>query len=351
VGDVFLLGVGTTSFGRFGRPAALLVREAVAAAVADAGLGARELESLVIATASGPRGALPFWLLRLGDPLAADPQLGHAAAPALQAAWRAIADEAHDLVMCVGVHAPPTLDGDAGDLPAQARSARRYMKASGATEEHLARVVVKNRARGADNPRAMLRGPVALQEVLASQLVVPPLRRLMVAAPAEAATAVMLGSRRVRPRSGARAPRMRAAVLVRDAGDGDSRSGRAALLAYERAGLGPEDVDCAEVDDRMPAIELEAYEALQFAAAGQGPELVDSGFTALGGVLPVNPSGGTLARGDAPNATELAQLCELAWQLRGEAARRQVPGARVGLALSGSARSTAPVMVTVLTAS
>src|SRR5690606_20724277 len=96
----------------------------------------------------------------------------------------------------------------------------------------------------------------------------------------------------------------------------------------------PEDLDLAEVDDDTAAEEMAAYEALQFAPHGQGPELVESGFTALGGVLPVNPSGGLLAQGEAVGASGIAQICEIAWQLRGEAGRRQVSGARVGLALS-----------------
>jgi acetyl-CoA acetyltransferase len=96
----------------------------------------------------------------------------------------------------------------------------------------------------------------------------------------------------------------------------------------------PEQVDCAEVDDHTAAGELAAYEALQFAPAGQGPELVDSGFTDLGGVLPVNTSGGLLSQGDATGASAVAQLCELSWQLREEAGSRQVAGARTALALS-----------------
>jgi acetyl-CoA acetyltransferase len=127
---------------------------------------------------------------------------------------------------------------------------------------------------------------------------------------------------------------VRACVLVRQGESSLATAARAARLTYEAAGIGPEDVDCAEIDHPTAAGELPAYEALEFAPDGQGPELVDSGFTALGGVLPVNTSGGALAQGHAPGAAGIAQLCELGWQLRGEAGRRQVAGARVGLALS-----------------
>jgi acetyl-CoA acetyltransferase len=112
-------------------------------------------------------------------------------------------------------------------------------------------------------------------------------------------------------------------------------SARAARLGYQIAGIGPEDLDCAEIDDRSAAREVAAYEALQLAPEGRGPELVESGFTARAGVLPVNTSGGALAQGDADGASGIAQVCELAWQLRGEGEHRQVAGARTGLALVG----------------
>jgi acetyl-CoA acetyltransferase len=123
-------------------------------------------------------------------------------------------------------------------------------------------------------------------------------------------------------------------------------------MGYQAAGIGPDDVDCAEVDDATAAGELMSYEALQFAPDGQGPELVAGGFTMLGGVLPVNASGGMLAQGEAVRASGVAQICELAWQLRRQAGRRQVAGARVGLACSaGSTDDGAPVVsLTIVTA-
>jgi acetyl-CoA acetyltransferase len=210
------------------------------------------------------------------------------------------------------------------------------MEASGATEEHFARVAAKNRAQGALNPRALLSAAVDLRAVLASEMLSWPLRRLMVSEPSEGAAAVVFGAGEIRRRMGANGPRVLASVLVREGADGAlAASARAARLAYQVAGIGPEDLDCAEIDDRSAAREVATYEALQLAPEGQGPELVDSGFTARGGVLPVNMSGGMLAQGDAAGASGIAQLCELAWQLRGEAERRQVAGARAGLALAG----------------
>ena len=105
-----------------------------------------------------------------------------------------------------------------------------------------------------------------------------------------------------------------------------------ARRAYEQAGLGPSDVSLAEVHDATAPAELMIYEELGFCPEGEGGRLVDTGETALGGSRPVNTSGGLIAKGHPVGATGLAQIVELVDQLRGRAGRRQVAGARVGLA-------------------
>jgi acetyl-CoA acyltransferase len=332
VREVFLLGVAATTFGGPPRTPEQLARQAADAALADAGLTWRDLDAVVAAGDADPgTGGAPPELASL---CAVAPR---SAAQALQIGWDAVASGAHQPVLCLGTeHAARPVEGTER-LRAHAQAAERYMRASGASVEHFARVAAQDRCQGSRNPRAVRSEPVDAQAVLGSAVVAGPLRRLMVAAPAHGAAAVVLGAADGRAGTRARAPRVRSSVLVREGGGGDDGDGaapaRAARLAYQAAGLGPEDVDCAEIDALSAAGEMAAYEALQFAPEGHGPELVDSGFTALGGVLPVNPSGGALALGDAAGAAGLAQLCELAWQLRGEAGRRQVAGARVGLAL------------------
>ena len=101
--------------------------------------------------------------------------------------------------------------------------------------------------------------------------------------------------------------------------------------AYEQAGIGPEDVNVAEVYDLSSALEMDWYEDLQLCPRGEAAQLVRNGDTKLGGRLPVNPSGGLACFGEAVPAQALAQVCELTWQLRGEAGERQVEGARVGI--------------------
>jgi acetyl-CoA acetyltransferase len=133
---------------------------------------------------------------------------------------------------------------------------------------------------------------------------------------------------------------VRASVLVsgnhNDKADPTSGStGHAARAAFAMAGLGPEDLDCVEVHDASAPAELMAYEQIGLAAPGEGPALLDSGRTALGGDIPVNTSGGLLSKGHPIGATGLAQICEATWQLRGEAGPRQVEGARIALTQNG----------------
>jgi acetyl-CoA acetyltransferase len=345
VRDVFLVGVGATAFARSGRSAGDLERDALNAAIADAGLTRRDIGAMASAvgdTAAQAHSGLPA----LGPP-------SLAAAQALQRGWQAVATGEHDVVVCVGAQSLRSTRDHGALLAARARAAERYMSISGATAGHLASVVAKNSAQGAENPRAPLARPLDAAEILDSELLVDPLRRLMVAPLTDGAAAVVLAASERRQGRGPRALRVRASVLVSGYADAaDGAVGQAGRLAYQFAGIGPEDVDLAEVDDATAAAELMSYEALQFAPEGHGPELVAGGFTALRGVLPVNASGGMLSQGEAVGASGIAQVCELAWQLRRQAGRRQVAGARVGLACNAGPGDDGDALVslTILTA-
>ncbi len=107
-----------------------------------------------------------------------------------------------------------------------------------------------------------------------------------------------------------------------------------AARAYEEAGLGPEDLDCAEVYDLSTAMELDWYEQIGLCATGEAEKLVRDGATTLGGRVPVNPSGGLACFGEAVPAQAIAQVCELTWQVQGRADGRQVEGARVGFSIN-----------------
>lgn len=325
--EVFLAGVGATGFGAAAQASGTLAAQAAEAALDDAGLAASDLMSVTLGgshASNGPLAAVLGGTALLGRP---SPWAGRA----VHRAWLAVAAGGHDLVLCVGVGAA---SANGHPIARQAEAARRYMARSGATAEHLAQIAVKNRALGADNPRVLTGGRVDVAGVLASEVVAWPLRRLMVAQSASGAAAVVLASRDGLRHTLSQALQVRAAVLA-GAADVEAATARAARRGYQDARMGPEDLDCAELDDCTAARELAAYEALQLVPAGQGPELVESGFTALGGVVPVNTSGGLLSQGDMAGASSLAQLCELAWQLRGQAGPRQVTGAEAGLSVSG----------------
>jgi acetyl-CoA acetyltransferase len=327
----------------------VLAREAVGAALADAGLAASEVDGIAVG------GAEPTFAESAEAALGRRHRGYHCrcglGTAALSSAWKAVSAGAGEVVVCIGFDggAASAAEGDA--LEAQAAAAREYLQHSGAGERHLARVAAKNRRHGAANPNAPLSAEVGVEEVLASELLLWPLRRLMVAAPARGAAAVVLGSSARGRRHGAKAPQVRASVMLDGGSAGGAETSRAARLAYLSAELGPEEVDLAEIEDPTPVEELAAYEALEFAPEGSGPELVESGFTALGGVLPVNPSGGALCHGATRGAGGIRQLVELSLQLRDRAGRRQVPGARVGLGLCGGPTSpNGPTGLTIVTA-
>ncbi|HWC08544.1 MAG TPA: thiolase family protein [Solirubrobacterales bacterium] len=330
---VHLLGVGATSLSREGRDARWLAHDAVTAALSDAGIPGREVDSLALSC--GEWAAALGCYDALGRHVRSTACASAHGALALHTAWAAVATGESEVAVCVGHDPRPELGEAALALDPLAADARRYMRASGATDEHLARVASKNRGHGAANPRALLREAVSAETVLASATLTRPLRELMVPEPAQAAAAVILGRHDRGRRDGPRAPRLPASVLL-SAEEGPLAVARAAGLAYFGASLGPEDIDLAEVEDLTPATEIAAYEALELAPAQRGPELVETGFTELGGVVPVNVSGGSLAQGRVPGSGPILQLIELTQQLRGRAGRRQVPGARVGLALCGS---------------
>ncbi|WP_139977947.1 lipid-transfer protein [Nocardioides litoris] len=230
--------------------------------------------------------------------------------------------------------------------------ARRRMDLYGATSEDFAAVKVKNARHGLANDNARYRKEVSVEDVLASAVVSDPLHLLDICATSDGAAAVVLVSDACAARLGLADPVRVAAVstvtptypqavidmplLATDstaavaAGERTFKESIGAA-AYEEAGIGPEDVDVAEVYDLSTALELDWMEDLGLCARGEAESLLRAGETTIGGRIPVNPSGGLACFGEAVPAQAIAQVCELAWQLRGQATGRQVEGARVGV--------------------
>ncbi len=238
-----------------------------------------------------------------------------------------------------------------------ALAARRRMDLYGATSAHFAAVKVKNAANGLANPNARYQKAVTVDDVLASPVVADPLHLLEICATSDGGAAVVLTSldhARRHPGS-AGTPVTVAAVstvtptypnTVIDLPDlaTDSaamvappeRTFKASIThaAYEEAGIGPEDLSLAEVYDLATALELDWYEDIGLCKPGEAEKLLADGDTHIGGRIPVNPSGGLASFGEAVPAQALAQVCEVTWQLRGQATGRQVEGATVGVTVN-----------------
>jgi acetyl-CoA acetyltransferase len=375
--SVYVAGVGMTRFEKSSRTLKELTAEAVTQALADASATADDVQAAYVGNAvaglvTGQEMIRGQVLLRPvgieAIPVFNVENACASAATALHLGWQAVAHGAQDVVLCVGAEKLTHEDksvglaaiGTAVDVEARAAAAERdepgsdaasrsffmdvyaeltkeYMERTGATAEQFAKVSVKNQHNGALNPRAQYGGEVSVDQVLESREIVWPLTLLMCSPVSDGAAAVVLSSREP---NGRRGPRIRASVVVsgnrHDPGDPSAGSaGRAAALAYDAAGLGPDDLDCVELHDATAPAELIAYEQLGLAPPGGGPELIESGETRIGARLPVNTSGGLLAKGHPIGATGIAQVCEATWQLRGEAGPRQVDGARVALTQNG----------------
>lgn len=215
--------------------------------------------------------------------------------------------------------------------------AQRHMHEYGTTAEQLAMVSVKNRRHAEHNPIAVFHKPITVEQVLASPMIADPLTRLQSCPNADGAAAIILFSDKVARRLGATI-RVASAILctgtypaLPDLARWETDY-RGARMAYEAAGIGPEEVDLVECHDAFSIGEILHCEALGLCAPGEGGRLVQDGVTTLGGRVPVNPSGGLLSRGHPLGATAVAQLVEITHQLRGQAGPRQVENARIGIA-------------------
>ncbi|WP_406214313.1 lipid-transfer protein [Streptomyces canus] len=377
-GEVAVLGAGMHPWGKWGRGFVEYGVAAARAALADAGLEWRDVGSIV--GADTVRGGYPGYVAGAtfakalgwqGARVASVYAACASGAQAVAAARAQILAGLADVVLVVGADAAPKgffrpAGGDRPDDPDWLRFrvlgatnptyfglyARRRMAVHGDTVEDFAQVKVKNAAMGALNPYARYRKRVSAEEVAASAVVADPLRLLDICATSDGGAALVLSSMEFARRRGVAEPvRIRAVSTVTptypntvlDLPDIATDSAAAveptagtfrasiARAAYEEAGVGPEELSLAEVYDLSTALELQWYEDLGLCGEGEGAKLLREGATAPGGRVPVNMSGGLGSFGEAVPAQAIAQVCELTWQLRGDAGARQVEHARVGI--------------------
>jgi acetyl-CoA C-acetyltransferase len=347
----YVSGVGTSHFGK--QPnltTSELVWTAVAEALTDAQVDG--VEAVFLGTCFGEPGIAQRALYRVGIsgvPITVLESACASSTHAFHEAVDAVSRGRYGTVLVVGAEhltsrfrgAIPVEqrdhEGRAGlGLPAlYAMAAARYQDCYGVTPEQMAAVSVKNHAHGVHNPRAQYRAAVTVDEVLQSRLIADPLTLLQCTAVADGAAAAVVTA----TKSSSRAVTVRSSAMQTGLPWTEESTSvwgfdivrRTAAQAYEKAGLGIDEIDVLEVHDAYTIGEIVCLEALGMAAEGEGAALATSGHTAIGGAQPTNPSGGLLSRGHPLGATGVAQLAELVWQLRGEAGGRQVASAQTAL--------------------
>jgi acetyl-CoA acetyltransferase len=356
---VFIAGVGMTPFGRHdGSNMQDLAQAAVLGALADASIETSEIQAMYNANVYGGMvlGQVLMRDLGITGPALYNVENACASgATAVHLACQALRLDVYDTVLVWGVEQLTQLGG--GTIPLQrndyktelyasqgmtlptvyAMRAMRYLHERGEGPDLLARVAVKNRAHGVRNPFAQQRKAVSVEEVLQSRPVAEPLTLLQCCpSMVDGAAAVVLTT--VRPKTSHPAVRILGSAVQSghiEEGCDDileaEITARTARMAYEQAGVSPHDVGVVELHDAFTIAELLYYEALGLAERGESADLLRRGDTALGGRVPVNPSGGLLAKGHPLGATGVAQMVEVVWQLQARAEGRQVEGVRIGL--------------------
>ncbi len=372
--DVAIVGAGMTQFGELWDMSLRdMFVEAAAGALADA--GADHVDSIYVGNMSGGQFVGQEHL----GPLMAD-HLGMAGVSAvhvesacasggvaLRLALMEVASGMSDLALAVGVE-KMTDGADVTNVLATAADqelevyygvtfpglyamiARAHMARYGTTEEDLAWVAVKNHRHGAKNDKAQFRREVTPEQVMSSAMVAEPLRLLHCSPVSDGAAAVLLCPLDQAKRYTDRPVKVVASGLATDSMALADRKDpafldsvqRSAERAYAMAGLGPRDIQVAEVHDCFAIAEICCIEGLGFVERGRGGPAAREGYTALGGCVPVNTSGGLKSKGHPVGATGVAQAIEIFRQLRGEAGERQVENARIGLTqnMGGSGASS-----------
>ena len=374
---VTIAGVGSTKFGMLpGRSLQSLAVEAARAALADSNIPPARLGCIFVGNFVG--GIMAGQEL-LGPIVAADLGLSNVAAIKIEAACASssaavrighdlIRAGSEDAVLVVGVErltgAPrdalttamtaaidQATEGGAGlTFPGfWAMVMARHMHLYGTTREHVAAVTVKNRQFGAGNPLAQFQKPITLEEVMASPAISDPIRRFDCCPATDGAAALVLTSEALARQYGSPAVRIAASVLVNgpvritDYDDITTHDGtvRAAKRAYEIAGVGPGDIDVAELHDCFSIAEIVDSEDLGFFAKGEGgPAAAARAPSLRNAKVVINPSGGLLSKGHPTGATGCGQLYEVAMQLRGKHPN-QVSNARFGLTHNGGGTAAA----------
>jgi acetyl-CoA acyltransferase len=369
--EVAIIGVGAHPTGRFvEKPLKELAYPAIWNALDDAGMSAADVNVAYFGNSlaglltgqEGIRGQVVLQHAGItGIPIINVENACASAMTALRGAWLEVASGAADVALAVGAEKMNVGDSarTIGALSADSEldlsemgmqftatyaihpkiNIKSRMQEYGWTAADLAKPAVKNSYNGSLNPLAQHQRRLTIEEIVQSRVIAEPLTLLMCSSISDGAAAAVLCAADLVPRFTSHTP-IKIASCVLQSGvyrlPCDERPDSAtasAFAAYEKAGIGPEDLDAIELHDAMAPAELMLYERLGLCAPGEGPRLIDEHVTTLDGPIPVNPSGGLCSRGHPVGATGLLQICELVWQMRGEAGPRQIePSPKVTMA-------------------
>jgi len=371
---VAVIGIGKTAFGAFpDRDIRSLAVEAVSHALSDANVPAKAVEAFYLGNFAGPSFVGQNHLAPYigttagfeGIPCTRFEDACASSGTAFFHGWQSVAAGLYDLVVVAGVEkmtsqsTPRVTEilAGAGDMSGEGRAgatfpalfamiARRHMHEYGTTREQLAAVAVKNHANGAKNPLAHMRKVITLEQALAGKPIAEPLTVYDCSLISDGAAAVVIVPTYKAHRYTSRFARVLAVSQTSDYVGLDSKADitlfpavkSAGEKAYAMAGVGPKEIDLAELHDCFTIAEIIASEDLCFVEKGKGGPYAAAGCTALTGPLPINTSGGLKSKGHPVGATGVGQICDIVMQLRGDAEERQVARHRVGLAqnLGGS---------------
>ncbi len=361
--DVVIIGVGMTRFGKFlERSLSDLGREAVWNTIDDAGVPPKDIQIAYVANSLAYQltelkgtigqhvlGAAGFF----GIPIINVENACSSGSTALRNACLEVSSGNYDVALALGVEklfcgdTARSAEAMASGTPyakfgfmfpaLYSMNLRKWMQNYSITQEHFAKVVVKNSYNGSLNPNAQFRKPLSMDDVLNSRVIAYPLTLYMCSTMGDGAAAAIVCTRETARKYTAK-PVIEVAACELVSGtvmfpDQPHKpiETHAAELAYQKAGIGAEDVNVVEVHDGMAPAELMLYEELGLCQEGESGRMIDEGKTEITGSIPVNPSGGLAAKGHPVAATGLAQVAEIVWQLRGEAGDRQVNNPKVGL--------------------
>jgi acetyl-CoA acetyltransferase len=360
--DVYVLGVGMIKFGRYpDKDVPQLGAEAAVLALKDAGMSIKDVEMLVCGNLFQANAMNAQRILQ---------QIGQTGIPALNVsnacatgstafreAYIGVASGMYDVTMAVGVEqmgkmgllgggarsGGESVEGVLGSglMPAVfGQAGVEHMRKYGTTMEQFAKVSVKNHKHSVHNSLSQYRVEVSLGDVMKSRMVAYPNTLYMCCPTGDGAAAAILVSAEKARQFTSKPIRVACSVLTSDPyterdltmPDVNTLTRNAAKQAYEKAGLGPKELDLVELHDCFATAELLHYENLGLCGEGEAGRMIDEGRTAIGGEIPVNVSGGLLSKGHPLGATGVANIYEIVTQLRGQAGERQVEGAKVGLA-------------------